>query len=62
MQEIWVQTLGWKGRTEALSESEDTVVHNLLDDAPWQYTLFFFFSTAFTLKNKLLEKTVLQAT
>ena len=34
MQEIWVQTLGWKGRTEALSESEDTVVHNLLDDAP----------------------------
>ena len=34
MQEIWVQTLGWEGRTEALSENEDTVVRNLLDDAP----------------------------
>ena len=34
MQEIWVQSLGWEGRREALSESEDTVVHNLLDDAP----------------------------
>ena len=47
MQEIWVQTLGWEGRTEALSENEDTVVRNLLDDAPWQYTLSMTFTLFF---------------
>ena len=56
VQEICVQSLGWEGRTEASSENEDSVVHNLLDGAPGQHTL----SRAFTLKNKLLEKTVLQ--